>query len=85
MIGDTCGWPQQLGDTSWQHVQSYFTPWVTSFTATTSRETYIGGLGNRVTHSELAALFDVIGTPTWADAEKVATPAWRHYLQVSLF
>jgi hypothetical protein len=27
------------------------------------------------------ALFDVIGTPAWADVERVLSPAWRHYLR----
>jgi hypothetical protein len=46
------------------------------------RDTFAGGIGSHITHSELQALFDVIGTPSWADAASVTTPAWRHYLQV---
>ena len=34
-----------------------------------------------MTRKELAALFDVIGTPTWADVDGVAAGAWRAYLQ----
>lgn len=41
------------------------------------------GVSDRVTRQELKALFDVIGTPSWVDAENVPTPAWRNYLQVS--
>jgi len=33
------------------------------------------------TRSELMALFDVIGTPSWTDAEQVQAPEWRKYLQ----
>jgi hypothetical protein len=47
-------------------------------------DTFAGGIGSHITHSELQALFDVIGTPSWADAQAVTTPAWRHYLQVCL-
>lgn len=36
-----------------------------------------------MTRQELKALFDVIGTPSWVDAESVATPAWRRYLRVT--
>mmetsp|Transcript_20906 Transcript_20906/g.62924 ORF Transcript_20906/g.62924 Transcript_20906/m.62924 type:complete len:762 (-) Transcript_20906:527-2812(-) len=39
------------------------------------------GVSDRVTRQELKALFDVIGTPSWVDAENVPTPAWRNYLQ----
>jgi hypothetical protein len=49
------------------------------------RDTFAGGIGSHITHSELQALFDVIGTPSWADAEAVTTPAWRHYLQVHMW
>ena len=28
----------------------------------------------------MQALFDVIGTPAWADVDKVEIPAWRNYL-----
>lgn len=37
--------------------------------------------GNSITRSELHALFKVIGTPSWAEAEHVSTPAWRAYLK----
>ena len=33
------------------------------------------------TRGELQALFDVIGTPSWAEAEDVQAPEWRTYLQ----
>lgn len=33
-----------------------------------------------VTRRELQALFDVIGTPPWADLEGVQSAAWRQYL-----
>lgn len=39
------------------------------------------GPGNSVTRTELAALFAVIGTPSWRCIESVANPAWRRYLR----
>jgi hypothetical protein len=39
------------------------------------------GPGNSTTRSELAALFAVIGTPSWRCIESVANPAWRRYLR----
>lgn len=39
------------------------------------------GPGNSITRSELAALFAVIGTPSWRCIESVANPAWRRYLR----
>ncbi len=39
------------------------------------------GAGAEFTRQELRALFDVIGTPTWADIEDVQSTPWRHYLQ----
>ena len=44
------------------------------------REKYEGA-GAEFTRQELRALFDVIGTPTWADIEDVQSTPWRHYLQ----
>jgi hypothetical protein len=41
----------------------------------------VGSPGNGVTRRELQALFDVIGTPTWADVDGVASGTWRAYLQ----
>ncbi|KAK9811255.1 hypothetical protein WJX72_000671 [[Myrmecia] bisecta] len=37
--------------------------------------------GNSTTRKELQALFDVVGTPAWADVDNVQSPEWRHYLQ----
>ena len=45
------------------------------------RDTFDDGASNPITHSELAALFAVIGTPAWADVECVHSQPWRHYLQ----
>ncbi|KAL6782484.1 hypothetical protein ACKKBG_A06950 [Auxenochlorella protothecoides x Auxenochlorella symbiontica] len=39
-----------------------------------------GSVSCGVTRRELQALFDVIGTPSWADVDKVQSPAWRRYL-----
>lgn len=39
------------------------------------------GPGNSTTQTELQALFDIIGTPHWADVEALQSPAWRKYLQ----
>ena len=36
---------------------------------------------NSTTQTELQALFDIIGTPHWADVEALQSPAWRKYLQ----
>ena len=36
---------------------------------------------NSITQTELQALFDIIGTPHWADVEAIKSPAWRKYLQ----
>ncbi len=33
------------------------------------------------TRVELQALFDVIGTPAWADVRSIQSPLWRSYLQ----
>lgn len=44
-------------------------------------ERYACGPGSSVTRTELAALFDVIGTPGWHAIEDVAAPAWRRYLR----
>lgn len=41
----------------------------------------MGGPSNSVTRKELQALFNVIGTPTWADVEGVQSQSWRAYLQ----
>ena len=48
--------------------------------ASLPREKYEGA-GAEFTRQELRALFDVIGTPTWADIEDVQSTPWRHYLQ----
>ena len=42
-----------------------------------------GGMGplSSTTQTELQALFDIIGTPHWADVEALQSPAWRKYLQ----
>lgn len=45
------------------------------------RERYVAGPSNSVTRKELGALFDVIGTPSWADVGSVQSPTWRTYLQ----
>lgn len=47
------------------------------------REVFAGGMGplNSTTQTELQALFDIIGTPHWADVEALQSPAWRKYLQ----
>ena len=45
------------------------------------REKYAGA-GDETTRRELRALFDVIGTPTWADVAAVQSKPWRHYLEV---
>lgn len=37
--------------------------------------------GNSSTRRELAALFNVIGTPSWSDIEAIESPQWRHYLE----
>lgn len=39
------------------------------------------GPGNSTTQTELQALFDIIGTPHWADVEALQSPAWKKYLQ----
>ena len=39
------------------------------------------GAGAEFTRQELRALFDVIGTPTWADIEDVQSSPWRRYLE----
>ncbi|KAA6421958.1 MAG: MAPK-related kinase [Trebouxia sp. A1-2] len=39
------------------------------------------GPGNSTTQTELQALFDIIGTPHWADVEALQLPAWKKYLQ----
>ena len=44
------------------------------------RDTFQDAASDPITHSELAALFAVIGTPAWADVERVQSQAWRHYL-----
>ena len=36
---------------------------------------------NSTAQTELQALFDIIGTPHWADVEALHSPAWRKYLQ----
>jgi len=36
---------------------------------------------NDTTRRELAALFDVIGTPCWSDLESIQSPQWREYLK----
>ena len=36
---------------------------------------------NSTTQIELQALFDIIGTPHWADVEALQSPAWKKYLQ----
>lgn len=36
---------------------------------------------NNTTQTELQALFDIIGTPHWADVEALQSPAWKKYLQ----
>ena len=41
----------------------------------------MAGPSNSVTRKELGALFDVIGTPSWADVECVQAESWRKYLQ----
>ena len=46
----------------------------------TCRESY-DGAGAEFTRQELRALFDVIGTPTWADIEDVQSTPWRRYLE----
>lgn len=33
-----------------------------------------------LTHREIQAVFDVIGTPPWSSIEKIESPNWRHYL-----
>ena len=45
------------------------------------RDRFVAGPSNSVTRKELGALFDVIGTPSWADVECVQSSAWRSYLQ----
>jgi len=45
------------------------------------RDRYAGGAGSATTRKELAALFAVIGTPSWADVEAVRAGSWRSYLQ----
>lgn len=45
------------------------------------RERFVAGPSNSVTRKELGALFDVIGTPSWADVDQVQAPSWRSYLQ----
>lgn len=45
------------------------------------RDKYAGGAGNATTRKELAALFAVIGTPSWADVDAVRSASWRSYLQ----
>ena len=45
------------------------------------RDRYAGGAGNATTRKELAALFAVIGTPSWADVDAVRSASWRAYLQ----
>lgn len=37
--------------------------------------------GNETTRRELAALFDVIGTPCWSDLESIQSQQWREYLK----
>ena len=46
----------------------------------TCSESY-DGAGAEFTRQELRALFDVIGTPTWADIEDVQSTPWRRYLE----
>ena len=47
------------------------------------REVFGGQAGpvNDTTQTELQALFDIIGTPHWADVEALQSPAWKKYLQ----
>ncbi|CAL8464089.1 g3624 [Coccomyxa elongata] len=42
---------------------------------------FVAGPSNSVTRKELGALFDVIGTPSWADVDQVQAASWRSYLQ----
>lgn len=42
---------------------------------------YANGPGRRDTREELEALFEMIGTPTWACVEAVKSDAWRNYLR----
>lgn len=46
----------------------------------TSGERY-DGPGNNITRTELAALFAVIGTPSWRCIESVPNRSWRRYLR----
>ncbi len=45
------------------------------------RDRFVAGPSNSVTRKELGALFDVIGTPSWADVDRVQSASWRNYLQ----
>lgn len=45
------------------------------------RDRFVAGPSNSVTRKELGALFDVIGTPSWADVDQVQAASWRSYLQ----
>lgn len=36
---------------------------------------------NNTTQTELQALFDIIGTPHWADVEAISSGPWKKYLQ----
>ncbi|KAL3143658.1 hypothetical protein ABBQ38_002453 [Trebouxia sp. C0009 RCD-2024] len=46
-------------------------------------EVFGGGAGpvNNTTQTELQALFDIIGTPHWADVEAISSRPWKKYLQ----
>lgn len=46
------------------------------------RESFLHGSAvHSTTRVELQALFDVIGTPAWADLRSIQNPLWRSYLQ----
>ena len=49
--------------------------------ACTCREVFGMAQLNSTAQTELQALFDIIGTPHWADVEALQSPAWRKYLQ----